>query len=241
MKYILLTLITLLSIQSNLFAKDTFSLGFGSIIRQNNFIKNDEADGDVTITNFPAIFWESGNFAMRGYDASYAFVKKSKEFDFGVKIKFAGDKYGNQHIKTRKQSFFGGIYYRLYFLNFTLTHDLKGSAGVLGDLFVIFPVKLIKGFWTLVPRFGVDFFSAQYVNHYYGISQSEAVEFATYKSSKGAANSYISLGNAFKFGDSLSARISLTYKHYGNNIENSPIVKKDDQFYGNVMLLYKFY
>ncbi len=242
MKSLLCIFVLLFSINIVAAGKDTFSLGVGSIIRQNNFNSNDEASGDVTLTNFPAIFWEKGRFALRGYDASYGLVKKSREFDFGVKVRFAGEKYGNQYIETRKQTFFGGIYTRVYFLNFSLTHDITGkSAGLLGDLFIVFPITIKKGFWTLIPRIGVDFFSKKYVNHYYGVSSAEAIEFATYQQNKGAANSYIFLGNAFQFGKSLSIRASLTYKHFGNNIENSPIVKKDDQFYGNLMLLFKFY
>ena len=217
-------------------AKNKFNFGVGAgISYANNFVKNDSSkkikNGKYGGTAFPAISFEYGKFAIRGLGARYSFFGNKSLFNFKLNLRYFGPEYVNQYVSKRAPSFFGGASIRLLILNLRYNTDISSkSNGSIFDAYLMFPFKLTN-WWIFMPRIGVEKFSENFMNHYYGIAPHEAVEFSPYSFSESTSMvPAITLGNMFLPTDWLAIRFMLTYRNLPPEVTNSPIVNGNDQF-----------
>lgn len=245
MKKILFKFILLFIISLEIFgAKSRYSLGIG-VTHSNNYIGNETSrvftNGKYGASIFPAISLKMGKLTFNGLGAKYDFLGRKSPVDVSFNMRYFGPSYKNLTISKRSPSFFAGPSLRLLFLNIRYNTDLSSkSNGAVLDSFIMYPLVLKKS-WILLPKIGLEHFSENFINYYYGVSSNEAVIFPQYSANKSFSLTRLySIGNVIKLNESLTLRLILTYRKLSEQIANSPIVNGDDQFSTVSMLLYNF-
>lgn len=167
--------------------------------------------------------------------------------ELAARIKFDGYKAaGNaalQGIGDRQNSFpvglgtfqltpIGGFF--LYAL-----HDINRSRGNLFE--ATYAAELDWGGITAYPEAGVEYYSSQYTQYYYGVSATEAAAsgYAPY-SPPDAMNPFVNVLLQARLFDGWNANFYLRRKWLGSAIANSPLVDKKHSDAGFVAVVYHF-
>jgi outer membrane scaffolding protein for murein synthesis (MipA/OmpV family) len=238
-------LIILFTLSTSALAKDMkFGIGAG-VSYANNFVGNETSkvakNGKFGMNAFPTLSFQYKNFAIRGTSAEYSFFGRRTLFDMKLNVRYFGPKYENQYVTKRSPGFFAGGSLRFFIFNFRYNTDIssKSNGGVF-DAFAMIPIPLSKKV-ILLPKIGVEKFSENFMNYYYGIAPHEAVEFSSYQFDK--ATDLIplaSLGIMYLPAKWLTLRLIVTYRNLAPEVTRSPIVNGDDQVSSVFMFVTNF-
>ncbi|HEX8978704.1 MAG TPA: MipA/OmpV family protein [Parasulfuritortus sp.] len=117
-------------------------------------------------------------------------------------------------------------------------HDVTSS----GSLFeATYMAELDAGRWTFYPELGIERRSAQYVNHLYGVSLTEASSsgIAAY-SPNAAVDQIVGLAGEIEVRGPWRVNWQWQYRRLGESIRNSPLVTTKFQNTGFIALTYHF-
>ena len=242
MKLILILLI----LSTPVLAKNKYNFGLGlGVSVANNFVGNKAnphfKHGKLGGTFFPAVAFSYKGFAVRGLGGEYSVFGRRSMYDFKFNFRYFGPKYENDHIAKRSPSIFGGASVRAYFFNLRFNTDLSSkSNGAIWDFFAMLPVKVSKK-WVILPKVGVEQFSENFANYYYGVNPTEAVEFSAYSFKQETdLVPFASMINLFFPTDWLALRLILTYRNLPADVTASPLINGNDQFSTVFMSIYRF-
>ena len=87
-------------------------------------------------------------------------------------------------------------------------------------------------------QIGYQFMSENYVNYYFGVGEGESNIFSAYNSDA-TTNKFISASNLYSFTKELKGIISLRFRDHGDEVLNSPTVRKSESLTGVIFLLYE--
>ena len=94
--------------------------------------------------------------------------------------------------------------------------------------------------WSISPRIGATWLSADYVDYYYGVKDTEVTPDRPQYSGRATVN----LDTGVRLGVLLAPHHSMfvdhDVTHYGNAISDSPIVNKTNQLGGRIGYVYRF-
>jgi outer membrane scaffolding protein for murein synthesis (MipA/OmpV family) len=240
--YILLALLLLMP-YGDAFAKKSTGLylGGGVTLKRNYRIGNEASGYDKdNITNFvPYAFYRSARVQFEGFFGSYNLVN-SKLFALGPAYQFHGEKFEASGVEDRSATVMPGLFMRLFLVNFYLYKDVFGdSDGTVQDIFMALPFQPTSS-WRVIPRVGITLYDESYVDHYYGISQTEAANstFTQYQGKSGH-KLYFALGNNVNITKSIMTKFSYGYELYSGGIYDSPTVYKRMVPTASFFLLFK--
>jgi len=227
--YIFLSLLLLLPFQNAYAKKSTgLYLGGGVTMKRNYRIGNEASgyDKDNVTKIIPYAFYKSQRVQFEGYFGSYNLIN-SKLFAFGPAYSFIGEKFEANGVDDRSPTIMPGLYMRLFLVNFYLYKDTFGdSDGTVNDIFIALPFQPTSS-WRIIPRVGITLYDESYVDHYYGISSTEAANsnFSQYEGKSGH-KVFFNLGNNVQISKSVLAKFSYGYEMYSSSIHDSPTVYK---------------
>ena len=96
---------------------------------------------------------------------------------------------------------------------------------------------------TLTGRVGATYADENYMQTYFGVSGSQALNSGldAHDADAGFKDVHVEVGIKADLDDRWSARASVGYSHLLGDVGDSPVVESEDQFTGLVGLSYKFY
>jgi outer membrane scaffolding protein for murein synthesis (MipA/OmpV family) len=86
----------------------------------------------------------------------------------------------------------------------------------------------ISSRWSITPTVGLEWWSDELVDHYYGVSSAEATPFRAEYAGRSATNVRVGLGTGYWFESGWQLLGGLGYTRFGDGITASPIVSRDD-------------
>ncbi len=215
------------------------TIGGGVSLKQNNRINNNLPyyRSPTIMVPYPVISFRNGRLLVNGYTARYTLG--GGPLAISAMVKWQGDPYRTKYVEHRRSSFFGGVSGRIIFLSFSYLADLNNkSQGQIGELALSHRVRWSEQFFQVV-RLGQEYLNPKYVHYYYGVKESEAVEFEAY-SPGSTKNKFISLSNFYRFGGGLGSMMSFKYKYLGDEVYHSPTTKRRSEFSSVLFLNYTF-
>ena len=95
--------------------------------------------------------------------------------------------------------------------------------------------------WSIAPRIGATWLSADYVDYYYGVKDTEA----TSERPRYSGRATVNLDTGVRIGVLLAAHqamfLDIDGTHYGHGVTVSPIVDKTTQLGGRIGYVYRFF
>lgn len=239
-------ILILLTLSTPIFAKNKYDLGIGvGVSFANNYVGNESKPhaehGKFGAHFFPAVSFSYKGFSVRGLGGEYSFLGRRSLYDFKLNFRYFGPNYKNQYISKRSPSIFGGASIRALFFNLRFNTDLTSkSNGAIWDAFAMVPIKITKN-WIVLPKVGIEQFSENFANYYYGVNPTEAVEFSAYSFDEGTdLVPFISMINVFIPTDWMKLRLILTYRNLPDDITASPLINGNDQFSAVFISIFSF-
>lgn len=205
------------------------SVGAAGIVRNNIRLGNNisNQDGDYTFQGFPGLGLNYGNLSLRGPRLNYRWWSGATEFN--TFINWDGDQYRSTFISERRQSFFAGGYLRILFLHLDFSNDFTGkSHGNKASLAVGKRFSLTDK-WMIALKGGYEYLSENYVDYYYGVKAEEAIEFEQYTGDR-SFHPKVDMANFFFLTKKLNLNLISTFRLYSSRVQDSPTVRKNEEF-----------
>lgn len=186
----------------------------------------------------PFIGYESERFYLRGLTAGWI-AQRSRQQQFAVTFnaelfRFRPRENNDeqmQQLNRRNLSFTLGLQHRYATRHGSFTTHIKTDVtgrhtGQLATFRYAYPLNRPGQAWQLSPEIGINYFSQNYVDYYYGVSADESVRsgLAEYRPSS-AINPVIGLGGYRYFTPRLSAVASYSLARNDSAISDSPMVR----------------
>ncbi|OUR95412.1 hypothetical protein A9Q84_16390 [Halobacteriovorax marinus] len=239
----ILVLIITAFISSSIFAQSPNESGWyfggGHMVKKNNRIGNAETDGDKNTKKFyPYVYYKSEQTVFEGLFFHYDLMK-SRYFGMGPTYQYLGENYTSDLGVEKDSSIWPGAFLRAYIFNVYWYKDVFGeSEGTVTDVFSAIPVAVTEE-WKLIPRVGVKFYDANYVNYYYGVKAGDSSKLSEYAGGSGSTF-YFSLGNDFQISKNFLTKLSFGYEVSSSSIKDSPTVSSSTTPVSRLTLLYRF-
>lgn len=203
--------------------------------------------------------WVSPNIRYNGErffinDGSLNFhIAKTHGFSAGLKVALDGgflsdsDDYKDNEklvgLTERKGTVLGGAYMNhdsdLGRLSFSVLTDLgdkhDGRAAVLKYVF-----DLKAGNWNINPEFGAEWLSADYVNHYVGVSESEATSSRLQFRGEAAINAFAGIRARYEVTENWDINLRTGVSKLGSEISDSSIIEDDVVYQASIGVNYNF-
>lgn len=223
--------------------KDGASLGYGFVYRQNFRLNNNlnHATGDYLETAIPMASIQYKGLSIRGPRIKYSFYKKMPYLQLAAHLRYYGNQYRAEGMYKRKRSFFGGFSARIFFfLDLIVLKDLEGRSD--GTLFTL---SLRKRFqlsddYSMTFRLSSEFQDSNYVDYYFGVETGEANSTRPAYKADGTVNYALTWGHMYKRTPNLMFMVNINEILYGDEIDQSPTVRRDEQLVIFTALTYKF-
>ncbi len=180
-------------------------------------------------------------------------IAKSNDFSAGLKValdsSFLSDRddyKGNKKLAgltERKETVLGGIYVNhdtdLGRLSFSALTDLGNEHdGQIAGLKYIFDLN--AGNWNINPELGVEWLSADYVDHHVGVSRSEATNSRSVYQGKDTVNAFVGIRARYQVTENWDINVRTGVSKLGSGIEESPIIDDDMLYQASFGVNYNF-
>lgn len=151
-----------------------------------------------------------------------------------------GENYTGGNLKKRREGVFLGNILSWKFIDFTWYNDFFDTKGLQYKL-IFAPKFYYKSDWRFKPQVFAQYWSAKYVDYYYGVTpeESAASGLATYK-----GKSTMNYGSAVEIMHYIGRWTVVgeaQAKFFGNKVYNSPTTTKGEELRFTTGLLYKFF
>ncbi|OUS32394.1 hypothetical protein A9Q99_00980 [Gammaproteobacteria bacterium 45_16_T64] len=111
-------------------------------------------------------------------------------------------------------------------------------AGMSFDAHYVFDIPLNR--WNINPMIGVNWMSAQEVDHFFGVSESEATTDRTAYEGDAATNVYAGVRGRYEITNHWDLNLNAHYIKLGDGITDSSIIEKDEIFVSSIGVNYNF-
>lgn len=223
----------------------SFGIGATASVAQRPFIGvNDQS------TTLPYFSLNLGDFKIEGLDASYDLINNPKlRVNFLASPRFyeRRDSFADNGelsgIKSTSATYFLGVSSQFRkasnALTLQLLKDPQESNGVEALVQYAFALALGENF-RLIPSVGLAWQDAQLVDHFYGVSTSEAsTGRASYKGNP-SLNFNVTVNALWSLTSQLSLLGQLKYEKLGDGITDSSIVDEDSVAFLTIGSVYRF-
>jgi outer membrane scaffolding protein for murein synthesis (MipA/OmpV family) len=225
----------------------TWIVGTGAV-RYNNIYagENRESNGFINFTyNGDTFFVKDGTLNLHLYDFD--------KFSFGLTANgdnnFLSDRTELENndmlrgVIERDNTVEAGFY--LYHttktgrLKFRLLTDIADKHnGETASLSYTFALK--AGDWHINPSIGMNWNSADKVNHHFGVSEMEANPSRAVYSGSSALNYHLGISARYEITDHIDIKLNTGVNFLDSSIKNSSIVEDDKGYFGGVSFNYNF-
>jgi len=190
------------------------------------------------IEPIPILFFRFANIFINKDGGGMAFAHTTN-FKLRAFIMNDGEGYKTEGMSERKNSFFAGGLLQLYFIQFKYMRDIEkisNGQNLRVDLFK-------EHYWGQLkfePHFGIQYWSKDYVNYYYGVKANETSTNRPLYNPKGTVNYTVELRFIQTSGNAKYILIPM-YKNYGKEVARSPVVERDEEFRLTFGVLWKLF
>jgi MipA family protein len=226
----LLIILVLPQIQAADADKLKLSLGGGynvsTNIRQNCDLEGKSSQHVGTWVPVATLSWKM--LTIRGPQVGLGLLQNAM-ISLSAKLSYFGHDYRSNGMFRRKRSFAFGGDLRLIFLRLSYLRDIEGrSHGSQYSFSIGHRLPMSKTLF-INPSLGTEYFDQSYVDYYFGVRPEEATTTRTAYSAGGSWNNFVSLGLTWNFIKNFNFSVTTRYRHYGENISNSPTVRTSDE------------
>ncbi|MBF0381959.1 MAG: MipA/OmpV family protein [Magnetococcales bacterium] len=197
----------------------------------------------------PLLIFEYGNLYFDGEKLGYNFYKK-RDIELhtvivpGVSGYKSSDSKNLGGMAKRKDDFSAGVnvvyQHGTHTVSSRLLFDINNNHnGYTVDLKYSTIYPLSAKFITL-PYLGVEHFSANKSNYYYGVDENEAISTRSSYTVGGIINPYIGMEAIYQIDEKWSLLGRGEYKYLNDNIKNSPIVEQNSEAIAAIGVLYSW-
>lgn len=204
-------------------------------------------DHDTSV--LPLMFYDNSWLRLAGTSAELKLgTVGAFSFVLGARLGFGGynaaDSPALAGMDERKRGFAFGpsVNWRTPIANFSLDAlgDVTGASGGVRVHVGAQQTWLFASRWSISPRIGATWLSADYVDYYYGVKDTEVTAERPQYSGRATVN----LDTGARLGVLLAPHhsmfVDLDVTHYGNAISGSPIVDKTNLLGGRIGYVYRF-
>ncbi|MEO3679028.1 MipA/OmpV family protein [Rheinheimera fenheensis] len=229
----------------NEFTKDSsdwvYGLGLGLLSEDEGYVGMDR-ETDPT----PILYIESERFRLMGLQAEYkALLGKNYSVGIHVETRMDGFEVGDSDfldgMAEREGTFYAGFNIRTFgdWGQFSVkalrdvgnTHDGNRAAAEYR-----YSMPFAAG--ILTPWVEVEYYGADMMEYYYGVSGSEATETRPQYTPDATMNFDIGVDYQYSFGENHTFLASAKYRRFGGDLKDSPIV--EDSGSARVLLAYVY-
>lgn len=225
-----------------------WSAGIGVIDSPSPYIGMDRQTNVI-----PVLGYEGENFYLRGPAAGY-YLARDQKWSVSIGLQLAPsrldtDESDDARIKRlddRDFSVLGGLRARYGAdwgaLEAIVATDVSGKHhGQYAEVAYKYPISLLGKTLRLTPGLGINHYSADYADYYFGVSAAESVRsgFAQYQPGS-TQNSFVELGALWQINANWQLVGSLRQIWLGSELKDSPIVEDDTTSSAYAGVVYRF-
>ncbi len=224
-------------------AEKSYNLKLGAGLRvKSNIRKNDTSlfkQNDPSIAPFPFIRFKLSHFELEPDRAKIIF-SRSLLWDMDIRVHYRGHEYNTFDMAHRHKTMFGGVALRFLLFKFKLLKDLQNKSDAeIMIVSMIIPAPIGKD-TTILLQADIEYWDSDYINYYFGVRDSEAK--AGREAYNGKKDKSYRFQSTFitRFSSNWMTRINLAYRKYGDQVANSPTVKRANEIDFLTGIVYEF-
>ncbi|EQC46034.1 MipA/OmpV family protein [Bacteriovorax sp. Seq25_V] len=224
-------------------AEKSYNLKIGAGIRVKSNIRKDDTtvfkQNDPIIAPFPFIRFKLSRFELEPDRAKIIF-NRSLLWDLDIRVHYRGHEYNTFDMDHRHKTLFGGAALRFLLFKFKILKDLqnKSNSEIMIASMVI-PAPIGKH-TTILLQGDIEFWDSEYIDYYFGVKESESKPGRSAYVGKKDKSYRFQSTFLTRFSGSWMTRINVAYRKYGEQVANSPTVKRSRELDFMTGIVYEF-